>query len=146
MACSSSIIGVSTIYPKTPSLDQQLHPKKTNFISLSKLRHNIVSLGGGGSSAFVASAVAARNSVLSEEAFKGLGIFDDGDQQQEYEDELEASIDENENENENDDELAVSKLGLPKRLVETLETRGITKLFPIQVIFPSFIFLQIYLL
>lgn len=36
------------------------------------------------------------------------------------------------------DELAVSNLGLPQRLVEALEKRGITELFPIQVRFGYF--------
>ncbi|KAI4368246.1 hypothetical protein MLD38_016823 [Melastoma candidum] len=79
-------------------------------------------LGSGG---FVlASAIAAPNSVLSEEAFKklgsvGLSDLDDDD------------VDEGVGEASRD-ELAVSKLGLPGRLVDTLEKRGITHLFPIQ--------------
>nr|XP_043619267.1 DEAD-box ATP-dependent RNA helicase 3, chloroplastic-like [Erigeron canadensis] len=143
MACSSSII---TNFPKTPSsiIKPQPTSDKPHFIFLStRLRlHNIISaLGGGvgtGGSSFVSSAVAARNSVLSEEAFKGLGVFEqeeeDDDNEAEYDNdddevsEFEARIDESIS----DDELAVSKLGLPQRLVETLELRSITKLFPIQ--------------
>lgn len=83
------------------------------------------------------SAIAARNSVLSEEAFKGLGVFeegssleDDGDTEYDDESEFEASIDDGNDDD--DDELSVRRLGLPQRLVETLVKRGITKLFPIQ--------------
>ena len=36
------------------------------------------------------------------------------------------------------DELAISELGLPQRLVESLESREITQLFPIQIRFQSF--------
>lgn len=93
------------------------------------------------------SAIAARNSVLSEEAFKGLGVFeegssleDDGDTEYDDESEFEASIDDGNDDD--DDELSVRRLGLPQRLVETLVKRGITKLFPIQVISP---FLPFYL-
>ncbi|CAH8382070.1 unnamed protein product [Eruca vesicaria subsp. sativa] len=60
------------------------------------------------------SAVATPNSVLSEEAFKTLGLSDEYDAEDDGE------------------ELAISKLGLPQRLGESLENRGITNLFPIQ--------------
>ncbi|KAF4363120.1 hypothetical protein F8388_009786 [Cannabis sativa] len=89
---------------------------------------------GGGSRlgvSLVASAIATPNSVLSEEAFKGLGDFEedslDVSDEDEYESEGEAGSD-----SVDGDELAVAKLGLPTRLVETLERRGITSLFPIQ--------------
>jgi ATP-dependent RNA helicase DDX21 len=128
---SSSLISISTTFPKTPSSQDQQQPfKKTPlsypFISLSKLRSNF---------SFVASAVAARNSVLSEEAFKGLGVFDEGSssslEEEEYVDDSEGDVS---SEDDDGDELGVAKLGLPQRLVDTLEKRGITKLFPIQVI------------
>lgn len=83
---------------------------------------------------FLPSAIATPNSsVLSEEAFKGLGGgFAEDSLDDYYDSEAEpssaASADQ--------DELAVSKLGLPHRLVETLEKRGITHLFPIQVLYP----------
>ncbi|KAL0792403.1 hypothetical protein Bca101_063780 [Brassica carinata] len=65
------------------------------------------------------SAVATPNSVLSEEAFKSLGLSDESDT--------------NSEDSEDDgEELAISKLGLPQRLGESLEKRGITHLFPIQ--------------
>ncbi|KAI3752371.1 hypothetical protein L2E82_24368 [Cichorium intybus] len=148
MACSSSIIGVSSIYPKSPSLEQlskkntplifPFSSDKTHFTSLSRLRHSSAGVGGGGS-AFVASVIATRN--LTEEAFTGLGVFDegssledDGDVEYEDESEFEAAIDDGNDGDTvgDDDELAVTRLGLPQRLVETLEQRGITKLFPIQ--------------
>lgn len=79
------------------------------------------------------SAIATPNSVLSEEAFKKLGTGGFS------ESEVDASEDEGgfvseggEAESVSEDELALSKLGLPQRLVESLEKRGITHLFPIQ--------------
>lgn len=85
----------------------------------------------------MASAIASPNSsVLSEEAFRGLGnlgrddldVVDDDDDS-EYEEESEVDL----VDGGSDDELALTKLGLPQRLVESLENRGITSLFPIQV-------------
>ncbi|CAN6858784.1 unnamed protein product [Brassica oleracea] len=64
------------------------------------------------------SAVATPNSVLSEEAFKSLGLSD--------------KFDNDHSEEDDGEELAISKLGLPQRLGESLEKRGITHLFPIQ--------------
>ncbi|KAJ0253166.1 DEAD-box ATP-dependent RNA helicase 3 [Hirschfeldia incana] len=69
------------------------------------------------------SAVATPNSVLSEEAFKSLGLSDEFDLQ---------DGDNNNNDLDDGEELAISKLGLPQRLGESLEKRGITHLFPIQ--------------
>ncbi|KAL4377672.1 hypothetical protein GQ457_02G037140 [Hibiscus cannabinus] len=69
-------------------------------------------------------AVATPNSVLSEQAFDGLSLRQDDDV---YDSETEP-----ESSSINDDELDVSKLGLPQRLVDTLVKRGITHLFPIQ--------------
>ena len=133
---SSSLISISTTFPKTPSSQDQQQPfKKTPlsypFISLSKLRSNF---------SFVASAVAARNSVLSEEAFKGLGVFDEGSEEdEEYVDDSDEFVEGDvSSEDDDGDELGVAKLGLPQRLVDTLEKRGITKLFPIQVMLSSF--------
>ncbi|XP_023760307.1 DEAD-box ATP-dependent RNA helicase 3, chloroplastic isoform X2 [Lactuca sativa] len=151
MACSSSIIGVS-VYHKNPSLEQlsrkiaapaaPVHlPRsadKTHFTSLkvtSRLKPNSAGVGGG--SAFVTSATAAPNSVLSENAFKGFGVFDedssldDSDREYSDESESEASIVDAGNVAD-DDELSITKLGLPQRLVQSLEKREITRLFPIQ--------------
>ncbi|KVH93548.1 hypothetical protein Ccrd_004403 [Cynara cardunculus var. scolymus] len=153
MACSSSIIGVSSIYHKNPSLEQlsrkiatpaaPLHlPRsadKTHFTSLkavARLNHNSVGVGGG--SGFVASATATPNSVLSEKAFKDLGVFDEDssldDSDREYDDESEneASVGVGSGNVTDDDELAITKLGLPQKLVQILEKREITRLFPIQ--------------
>ncbi|KVH93544.1 DNA/RNA helicase, DEAD/DEAH box type, N-terminal [Cynara cardunculus var. scolymus] len=153
MACSSSNIGVSSIYHKNPSLEQlsrkiatpasPLHlPRsadKTHFTSLkaaARLNHNSVGVGGG--SAFVTSATATPNSVLSEKAFKGLGVFDedssldDSDREYDDESEKEASVGDGSGNVADDDELAITKLGLPQKLVQILEKREITRLFPIQ--------------
>uniref|UniRef100_M4F673 RNA helicase n=1 Tax=Brassica campestris TaxID=3711 RepID=M4F673_BRACM len=66
------------------------------------------------------SAVATPNSVLSEEAFKSLGLSDEFD------------LEEGSSSEDDAEELAISKLRLPQRLGESLEKRGITHLFPIQ--------------
>ncbi|CAL1393129.1 unnamed protein product [Linum trigynum] len=79
----------------------------------------------------VLSAIASsNNSLLSEQAFKGLGGISGFDGVDSDDDELAdgavlaAAAD--------TDELALTKLGLPARLVEALEKRGITHLFPVQ--------------
>lgn len=152
MACSSSIIGVSPICQATlSSLELSKRPtsslpflEKSHFNCLKAagasasssnvhLRFRQAVVGGHGNS-FVASAVVTPNSVLSEEAFKGLGGFG--------KDSLDVSDAEYESEQDdvvlgetavvNKDELSISELGLPQKLVETLESRGITGLFPIQ--------------
>ncbi|KAI3448406.1 hypothetical protein Pfo_005071 [Paulownia fortunei] len=129
MACSSSIIGVSSIYQTNPSLDHSRKPTSAPPLSLHfSTAHKPFRAfssaaarprsGAGASITFVPSAVATPNSsVLSEEAFKGLGESEGGVGG------IEAG---------NVDELDISKLGLPQRLVDTLEKRGITDLFPIQ--------------
>lgn len=166
MLMASSVIGVSSIFhtpsielstrrpnSATPTLSSSSFSlpssEKTHFNSL------VASGGGGGgggggrpplvlqSSAhykhglsFVPSAIATPNSILSEEAFKGLsgGLsdFDDDDdvESRDYESENETAGGESLSD---EDELAISKLGLPQKLVDTLEKRGITHLFPIQV-------------
>ncbi|KAL5767014.1 hypothetical protein ACOSQ2_013797 [Xanthoceras sorbifolium] len=90
--------------------------------------------GGGGSFkqrlTFVPSAIATPNSVLSEEAFKGLGDFSKNSTSFDSDDENYDS--QSDEVADGDDELALSKLGLPDRLVQSLEKRGITHLFPIQ--------------
>ncbi|GAB2279719.1 hypothetical protein Dimus_014359 [Dionaea muscipula] len=87
-------------------------------------------------------AIATPNSsALSEEAFKGFTRDFSGDSfgisDEEYEDETEDGEEELESEGKGGsegrgDELAVAKLGLPQKLVESLHQRGITHLFPIQ--------------
>jgi ATP-dependent RNA helicase DDX21 len=73
----------------------------------------------------VAAAVASPNSVLTEHAFKRLRL---GGDDEEYGREAGAGLFEG-----RADEIAVARLGLPDELVATLEKRGITHLFPIQV-------------
>uniref|UniRef100_A0A5B7AYF5 RNA helicase n=1 Tax=Davidia involucrata TaxID=16924 RepID=A0A5B7AYF5_DAVIN len=148
MAGSSSIIGVSSIY-QTPSLELSRRTTTTPPLSLpfaaekshfgglksstSHFRFKQVGGGGGPSSSFVSSAIATPNSsVLSEEAFKGLGGFDKDSlnvSDTDYDSEAETA---SSGGGASEDELAVSQLGLPQRLVESLESRGITNLFPIQ--------------
>ncbi|RDX71750.1 DEAD-box ATP-dependent RNA helicase 3, chloroplastic, partial [Mucuna pruriens] len=140
----ASIIGVSSIY-QTPSLELYQRPNTTSTSSVrlqcldSKSHFNNVlrahrhttgpnfKTGLKPTLTFVPSAVATPNSsLLSEEAFKGLGRgFDQNDD----EFGLAAAAPA---ESANPDELDVSKLNLPPRLVESLQGRGITHLFPIQ--------------
>lgn len=81
-------------------------------------------------SGLTSSAIATPNSILSEEAFRsleGLDSLDDefiGSEPIAFSDDSSAD----------DDELAVSRLGLPQRLTDSLQKRGITSLFPIQVL------------
>lgn len=91
----------------------------------------------GSLSGFVPCAIATPNSVLSEEAFKSLGRgFSEEDEPGVSENEDYATVDDGSG-GVSEDELAVSMLGLPQRLVEALEKRGITHLFPIQVLLLS---------
>lgn len=81
------------------------------------------------------------NSVLSEEAFKGLGDFsksslgedEEGFSGDEYESEMDMEDFANGELVGGEGELSITKLGLPEELVKSLEKRGITSLFPIQV-------------
>ncbi|XP_030529572.2 DEAD-box ATP-dependent RNA helicase 3, chloroplastic [Rhodamnia argentea] len=84
-------------------------------------------------SSFVTSAIATPNSVLSEEAFKKLGTRGFSESEIDVSEDEGGFVNEGgEAESASEDELALSKLGLPQRLVESLEKRGITHLFPIQ--------------
>ncbi|KAL5582773.1 hypothetical protein UlMin_015215 [Ulmus minor] len=140
----ASIIGVSSIY-QTPSLESYRRVASSTAVSTapssslpfsekshfnSVLRAYNSKSGSRQGVGLVTSAIATPNSVLSEEAFKGLGDFSkeslgvsDGEDY-ESEGDLGSASD--------DDELAVTKLGLPQRLVDSLKKRGITNLFPIQ--------------
>ncbi|CAM8983803.1 unnamed protein product [Rhodiola kirilowii] len=79
-------------------------------------------------SGVVCSAVVAPESV-SGEVFRGMGRFDGSILSVDY---GAGSVEEDDDDVVSGDELAVRKLGLPQRLVESLEQRGITQLFPIQ--------------
>ncbi|KAJ0460531.1 putative RNA helicase transcription factor interactor and regulator CCHC(Zn) family [Helianthus annuus] len=132
MACSSSFIGISSIFHKNPSLEilsttkfSTLHlPHFTSLKSASRPHHNTAGATGG--SGFVTAATATPNNILTEKAF---GVFDEDNLYDDDDDESEVKFDEDGG---GDGELAVSKLGLPQRLVQSLEKRGITSLFPIQ--------------
>ncbi|XAR56199.1 RNA helicase [Bertholletia excelsa] len=145
MACSSSIIGVSSVcqthsleLPRranaAPPLYLPFAPDKSQFAGLkagaAAAHFRLRQIGGA---SFLASAVATPNSsLLTEEAFRGLREFDKdslnvGDAEYKSEDDGTPSSGDV-----SEDELAISKLGLPQKLVEILEGRGITHLFPIQ--------------
>lgn len=96
---------------------------------------------GGGDRSIASSAVVTPNSVLSEEAFKGLtGFSHDALRVQEEEEEEEedhpSDVDASGGHSTPDSDLAIANLGLPQPLVDSLHKRGITHLFPIQVVLP----------
>ncbi|XP_027348827.1 DEAD-box ATP-dependent RNA helicase 3, chloroplastic isoform X2 [Abrus precatorius] len=138
----ASIIGVSSIH-QTPSLE--LYKRPTTTASTSSVRLQCLDSKSHFNNAlrahrhktglkptltFVPSAIATPNSsLLSEEAFKGLGRGFDDDAQ--IDDEF-GYASESDSSSTNPDELDISKLGLPSPLVDSLHNRGITRLFPIQ--------------
>ncbi|XP_047337525.1 DEAD-box ATP-dependent RNA helicase 3, chloroplastic-like [Impatiens glandulifera] len=131
MASFSSILGISSIYqspsliehssrPSSLSLPLPLPSDKSHFSGHIRLRNVL--------SGRVCSAVATPNSsILSNDAFKGFD--DDLLSVSDYESEIDEAV---EVEADDGDELAVSNIGLPERLVKSLANRGITQLFPIQ--------------
>ncbi|KAL7001603.1 RNA helicase [Sarracenia purpurea var. burkii] len=147
MAFSSSTISVSSIYQtpsqelprrttSAPPLSLPLVADKSHFTGLKSSAAHFLQkqlLASGGRISVVASAVVTPNSsVLSEEAFKGFGGFDEDSlslSDTDYDSGAEAAAVSGAG---GEDELAVSELGLPLRLVESLKNRGITHLFPIQ--------------
>ncbi|CAA7017200.1 unnamed protein product [Microthlaspi erraticum] len=130
----ASTVGVQSLY-QVPHLEISKPNSKKRLgclaLSLDKPFFTPISLRrtrlihSSSSSLLIPSAVATPNSVLSEEAFKSLGLSD----HDEYDLDGAGSSSDNSDDVE---ELAVSKLGLPQRLGEALEKRGITHLFPIQ--------------
>ncbi|PKI55516.1 hypothetical protein CRG98_024128, partial [Punica granatum] len=152
---ASSITGLSFFY-QTPSLELSRKPTplpaaaspaslpfsdKPHFNSLvtgpgsSEGNARRPPFGGfkGSRSGFVPCAIATPNSVLSEEAFKNLGSGFSEEEEDLEVGEGDDFVSESEGSGGvSEDELAISKLGLPQRLVESLEKRGITHLFPIQ--------------
>ncbi|XP_021281532.1 DEAD-box ATP-dependent RNA helicase 3, chloroplastic [Herrania umbratica] len=134
----ASLVGLSSSIHQTPSLDTFSSSNRRITSSTSaasclplpftdKSQFNALVVAGrpllGFKHSFVPRAVATPNSVLSEQAFKGLSLHQDQDDQDVYEAEASSN---------HDDELDISKLGLPHRLVDSLLQRGITHLFPIQ--------------
>lgn len=78
--------------------------------------------------------MASPNSVLSEHAFKRLQLgSDDEDEEGPYGSDADEGLEAGEGFQGDEEELAIARLGLPDELVATLEKRGITHLFPIQV-------------
>ncbi|XP_061971586.1 DEAD-box ATP-dependent RNA helicase 3, chloroplastic-like isoform X1 [Populus nigra] len=160
MASTCTVIGVSSLFPSTttnscrratttthsspaipypssssaPFLSER-PPHFNSLIAKTQLsfKHSLI-INNSSSSFSPPSAIASPNSILSEEAFKGLDGFSDfeadvdaGGADVDY-----ASSETEPSSNTSEDELDVSKLGLPHRLVQTLQNRGITHLFPIQ--------------
>lgn len=137
MASSSTIINniSSSITHQTPC--QNLPKRPTSLVPFSSEKWSFftplkASFRPSGSSSFVASAVATPNSsVLSEEAFRGLGGFAKDLNLSESDDDFYDAGSAKTQVNVN--ELDINKLGLPQKLVQTLADKGITELFPIQV-------------
>ncbi|KAJ1425573.1 Zinc finger, CCHC-type [Sesbania bispinosa] len=120
---ASSIAAFSSIY-QTSSLKRPT--ATTASVSLSRFNNTLLlrTHPNKPTLSFVTSAIATPNSsLLTEQAFKGTLGFDD---QFRYDYEAETPVTVNE------DELDISKLGLPSQLVDSLQKRGITNLFPIQ--------------
>ncbi|CAA7405742.1 unnamed protein product [Spirodela intermedia] len=136
----SSVIGVSSLYLTAPAAKPLLKVAATAAPSSCFCSPR----SGPRSRELAISAVATTTptSVLSEEAFKGFEgrPFTESPLEEHLEDVDEEVFDEEDGEvvfgSERDsvdgDELAVSNLGLPQRLVNSLTKRGITRLFPIQ--------------
>ncbi|VFQ84854.1 unnamed protein product [Cuscuta campestris] len=147
---SSSIIGVSSVHQPNPSLEtsrksnptpplmsfpfsaEKLHFYPIKSSSSSSSYSSIVRLKPRSSlNKLSASAIATPNSsLISDQALKGFGEFT-RDSLSDFESELDEDGS-GSRAGEDDDELALSNLGLPQRLVESLKRRGITHLFPIQ--------------
>ncbi|KAK7269506.1 hypothetical protein RIF29_22237 [Crotalaria pallida] len=139
----ASIIGVSSIF-QTPSLDLLKRPspslKPSSFDTTSSIGSSTNTNNAKSHFNTVLrahlhnrrlSAIATNNSsVLSDAALKGLG-FDNDDKDEfagfDYENEADDA-----SATDSVDELDISKLDLPSRLVSSLQKRGITHLFPIQ--------------
>ena len=68
--------------------------------------------------------------MLSKQAFNGLSLHQDQDDQDVYDSPGEAQAETSSNHD--DDELDISKSSLPQRLIDSLLKRGIIHLFPIQ--------------
>ncbi|XP_058770356.1 DEAD-box ATP-dependent RNA helicase 3, chloroplastic-like [Vicia villosa] len=119
MASISGTIGTppSLQIPKTPA-SFSLH-NTSRFNTLLRLRPNHKTPAVS----FVISAIATPNTstLTAQEAFKGFNVDDDSNDQLNN---LPVAV--------SKDELDVSKLDFPSRLVDSLRRRGITSLFPIQ--------------
>ncbi|GFY94356.1 DEAD box RNA helicase [Actinidia rufa] len=144
MACSSSIIGVSSIYKThslnlsrkataTPPLSLTLAAEKPHFSGLKPQPISATNRLEAASRSFRRRLRLPISSLLSEEAFKRLDRFDKeslnvSDADYDSEDEATSSGADSE------DELAISELGLPQRLVESLESRGLHNFSPFKLL------------
>lgn len=123
-------LGTTPTASPTPSLSfadkSHLNALKAQTSFTTSTRRNL--------SGFTSSAIATPNSILSEEAFRSLdGFSKDSLDDNLIDSEPNSSLAFSDDSPADDDELAISKLGLPQRLTDSLEKRGITHLFPIQV-------------
>uniref|UniRef100_A0A1D1ZIM5 RNA helicase n=1 Tax=Anthurium amnicola TaxID=1678845 RepID=A0A1D1ZIM5_9ARAE len=142
----SSVIGVSSLYQTAPTDKAPLKVAALPAVAAPPSCCCFQRSGGSRVRALVVSAIATPNSVLSEEAFKGLGgrsftkspTLQRELEEEEDDDEFDGDGEEGdkdyglEADSGGDDELAIVNLGLPQQLVDSLKKRGITHLFPIQ--------------
>lgn len=141
-------MGTAATPSPTPSLSfadkSHINASKAQTSFSSGSRRNLAfsdgSSAGTFKSGFSSSAIATPNSILSEEAFKSLDGFSKDDF---IDSQPNSSLGFSADSPADEDELAISKLGLPQRLTESLEKRGITSLFPIQVLSHSLAFLHV---
>lgn len=140
MAC---LIGVSSLYQTPARVSHSTAETVAHPVGIFKPTVTL-RCARPATSLFVVSAIATSSSMLSEEAFKGVvGGFGKEDVESDYEseDEFDNEIDDGVVEEASEDVLAIDNLGLPKPLVESLQKRGITDLFPIQVFCTLLLFL-----
>lgn len=137
----SSFVGVSSLYQTAPT-EKPLGRAAAQGAPALALSSCCFLRASARGRALVAAAIATPNSVLSEEAFKGLqgrsltkgplGSESEDDEGGFGEDDEDYPLAEDQTAGR--DELAISSLGLPQQLVDSLQKRGITHLFPIQVL------------
>ncbi|CAK7340399.1 unnamed protein product [Dovyalis caffra] len=141
-ATTTAAANLSPAIPSSSSAASFLSERPPHFNSLIaktqlSFKHSLIINSNSSSSFTPPSVIATPNSILSEEAFKRLDGFSDFEADADSDDAVDYDSSETEPNNNNkntvsEDELDVSKLGLPHRLVQTLQSRGITHLFPIQ--------------
>ncbi|KAJ6897717.1 DEAD-box ATP-dependent RNA helicase 3 [Populus alba x Populus x berolinensis] len=135
-ATTTTAANLSSAMPLSSSSASLLSEKPPHFNSLIaktqlSFKHGLII--NNNSTFTPPSAIATPNSILSEEAFKGLDGFSDFEADADTDDAVDYDSSETEPSNNTSEvELDISKLGLPHRLVQTLQNRGITHLFPIQ--------------
>ncbi|PNX69084.1 DEAD-box ATP-dependent RNA helicase chloroplastic-like, partial [Trifolium pratense] len=109
-------LGTTSSITKTPSSFSLHNTFRLNTLLRLRPNHKTPTVS------FVISAIATPNTPIltTQEALKGLGFDDANDQISR----VPVAV--------SKDELDISQLGFPSQLVDSLQRRGITSLFPIQ--------------